>query len=92
MKSLEKPWYRSKKFLALALLMAITTALITAGIVLRVAPDVLQSMVTILGGGTAASAGGYIGAQGYVDSKVRPLLIEAEAVVDEEVVDAPVES
>ena len=92
MNNFEKPWYRSKKFLALLGLMTITSVLISAGIFVRVHPDVLQTMITILGGGTAASAGGYIGAQGYVDARVRPLLIEAETVVDEEVIDAPVES
>jgi len=89
MNKLEKPWFRSKKFLALAMLATMTTGLICAAILTRVNPDVLQSMVTILGGGTAASAGGFIGAQGYVDSKVRPLLIQSEEIVEEEIIEKP---
>ena len=87
MKALEKPFYRSKKFLALSMLVTMTTGLIAAGILWRVNPDVLQSMVTILGGTTGAAGAGFIGTQGYVDSKVRPMLIESEAVVEEEVIE-----
>jgi hypothetical protein len=87
MNALEKPFYRSKKFLALALLVVMTTGLISAGIVWGINPDVLQSMVTVLGGTTGAAGAGFIGAQGYVDSKVRPLLIESEAVIEEEVIE-----
>ena len=89
MKAFEKPFYRSKKFLALGMLVTMTTGLIAAGILWRVNPDVLQSMVTILGGTTGAAGAGFIGTQGYVDSKVRPLLIESEAVVEEEIIEKP---
>ena len=77
MNALEKPWYKSKKFLALILLVVMTTGLIAVGILVGVSPDVLQSMVTIFGGTTGAAGAGYIGAQGYVDAKVRPALLEA---------------
>ena len=87
MKELEKPWYRSKKFLALGLLVVMTTALILAGILLQVDPDVLQAMVTILGGTTGAAGAGLIGAQGYVDSKVRPAMLDTEVIEKEEVVE-----
>jgi hypothetical protein len=89
MNNIEKPFHRSKKFLALCLLVCMTSGLIIAGILGRVTPDVLQSMVTILGGTTGAAGAGYIGAQGYVDSKVRPLLIESETVIDDEVIEKP---
>jgi hypothetical protein len=83
MKELEKPFYKSKKFLAFILLVLMTTGLIIVGILWRVSPDVLQSMVTILGGTTGAAGAGLIGTQGYVDSKVRPLLIESAKSADE---------
>ena len=83
MKELEKPFYKSKKFLAFILLVLMTTGLIVVGILWRVSPDVLQSMVTILGGTTGAAGAGLIGTQGYVDSKVRPLLIESAKAADE---------
>jgi hypothetical protein len=86
MKEIEKPWFRSKKFLAFCLLVVMTTGLIAAGILARVHPDVLQSMVTVLGGTTGAAGAGLIGAQGYVDSKVRPAILETEIVEKEEVV------
>jgi len=53
---IEKGPLRSKKFLALTMLVVMTTGLISAAIIMRINPDVLQAMVTILGGGTAASA------------------------------------
>ena len=87
MKVFEKPFYKSKKFLAFAILVGMTTGLIVVGILWRVSPDVLQSMVTILGGTTGAAGAGLIGTQGYVDSKVRPMLIESESVVEEEVIE-----
>ncbi len=87
MKELEKPFYKSKKFLAFAVLVAMTTGLIAMGILWRVTPDVLQSMVTILGGTTGAAGAGLIGTQGYVDAKVRPALLETELVEKEEVVE-----
>ena len=87
MKELEKPFYKSKKFLAFAVLVAMTTSLIAMGILWRVTPDVLQSMVTILGGTTGAAGAGFIGTQGYVDAKVRPALLETELVEKEEVVE-----
>ncbi|HAW77457.1 MAG TPA: hypothetical protein DCW74_17195 [Alteromonas australica] len=87
MKELEKPWYKSKKFLALALLVVMTTVLILAGILLQVDPNVLQAMVTILGGTTGAAGAGLIGAQGYVDSKVRPAVLNTEVVEKEEIVE-----
>ena len=87
MKELEKPFYKSKKFLAFILLVLMTTGLIIVGILWRVNPDVLQSMVTILAGITGAAGAGLIGTQGYVDSRVRPMLIESEAVVEEEIIE-----
>lgn len=58
------------------MLVTMTTGLISVGIVTGVSPDVLQSMVTILGGTTGAAGAGYIGAQAHVDAKVRPALIQ----------------
>jgi len=87
MSSFEKPFYKSKKFIALAMLVTMTTGLIAVGILWRVSADVLQSMVTILGGTTGAAGAGYIGTQGYVDSKVRPALLETELIEKEEVVE-----
>ena len=87
MKAFEKPFYKSKKFIALAMLVVMTTGLISAGIIWGVSPDVLQSMVTILGGTTGSAGAGYIGTQGYVDSKVRPALLETELVEKEEVIE-----
>lgn len=92
MKELEKPFYRSKKFLAFGLLVLMTTGLITVGILWGINPDVLQAMVTILGGTTGAAGAGLIGTQGYVDSKVRPMLIQSEAVVEEEIIEKTPES
>tara|TARA_B100000131_G_scaffold265982_1_gene263732 strand:- start:4829 stop:5095 length:267 start_codon:yes stop_codon:yes gene_type:complete len=87
MKELEKPWHKSKKFLALLLLVVMTTGLIGMGILWRTTPDVLQSLVTILGGTTGAAGAGFIGAQGYVDGKVRPAMLATEEVIEEEVVE-----
>ena len=91
MKAFEKPFYRSKKFLAFSMLVLMTTGLIVVGILWRVNPDVLQSMVTILGGTTGAAGAGLIGTQGYIDSKVRPALLETELVEKEEVVEEETE-
>lgn len=87
MKELEKPWHKSKKFLALLLLVVMTTGLIAMGILWRTTPDVLQSLVTILGGTTGAAGAGFIGAQGYVDAKVRPAMLATEEVIEEEVIE-----
>ena len=82
MTELEKSPFKSKKFLALIVLVLMTTGLIAAGILMRVGPDVLQSMVTILGGTTGAAGAGFIGAQAAVDAKVRPALISAAEITD----------
>jgi len=87
MKEIEKKWYQSKKFLAFLILVIMTTSLIAMGILWRTTPDVLQSLVTILGGTTGAAGAGLIGTQGYVDAKVRPALLETEIVEKEEVLD-----
>ena len=58
------------------MLVTMTSGLIITAILVGVNPDVLQAMVTILGGTTGAAGAGYIGAQAHVDGKVRPALIE----------------
>jgi len=78
--SLEKSPLKSKKFLALAMMMLLTAGVILCSVFYRVGSDVLNTAITILGGTCGASCASYIGAQAHVDGRVRPAMIETEVI------------
>ena len=78
--SVEKGPLRSKKFLALAMMMALTAGVILAAVFMRAGSGVINTAITVLGGTVGASCAAYIGAQAHVDGKVRPAMIETEVV------------
>ena len=65
--SMEKTPLKSKKFLALTMMMLLTAGVILCGVFYRVSSDVLNTAITILGGTCGASCASYIGAQAHVD-------------------------
>jgi len=78
--SMEKTPLKSKKFLALVMMMLLTTGVILCSVFYHVGSDVLNTAITILGGTCGASCASYIGAQAHVDGRVRPAMIETEVV------------
>ena len=67
----ERAWFQSKKFLAFLLMLGSTVGLLGLGILKGVDPDVLSSMILVLGSATGTAAVAQIGGQSFVDAKAR---------------------
>tara|TARA_R100001594_G_scaffold101287_1_gene135843 strand:+ start:3385 stop:3654 length:270 start_codon:yes stop_codon:yes gene_type:complete len=78
--NIEKTPLKSKKFLALVMMMLLTGGVLLLAVFMRAPADVINTAITVLGGTCGASCASFIGAQGFVDGKVRAAAIETEVV------------